>query len=224
MSQLLTIADAAPRIQSGKLHPRKLVNRCLAQIRAYDNRLHAWVEVDEAGARREAESLGRELAGGNYRGPLHGIPVGIKDIIDVAGMPTRAGSPLRANHRAAADAPIVAALRRAGAIILGKTVTVEFACFDPSPTRNPWDFAIDLTRPEANRCFAAEDAPFSPAESVKHTPGGSSSGSAVAVAMGMCLGAWARRPAARWCGPPRIAASRRASRPSGCFRARASCL
>ena len=80
-------------------------------------------------------------------------------------MPTRAGSPLRANHVAAADAPLVAALRRAGAIILGKTVTVEFACFDPSPTKNPWDAAL------------------------QHTPGGSSSGSAVAVLMGMCLGA-----------------------------------
>ena len=110
--------------------------------------------------------LGREAQAGNYRGPLHGIPIGIKDIIDVAGLPTRAGSPLRENYpAAAADAPLVAALRQAGAIILGKTVTVEFACFDPSPTRNPWDAEL------------------------RHTPGGSSSGSAVAVAMGMCFGA-----------------------------------
>jgi len=165
MIQLPTISDAGPEIQSRRLHPRELVERCLAQIHAYEDRLHAWVEVDEAGARREAESLGREAAAGNYRGPLHGIPLGIKDIIDVAGMPTRAGSPLRADHRATSDAPVVAALRRAGAIILGKTVTVEFACFDPSPTRNPWGAAL------------------------KHTPGGSSSGSAVAVAMGMCMGA-----------------------------------
>jgi Asp-tRNA(Asn)/Glu-tRNA(Gln) amidotransferase A subunit family amidase len=161
----MTIAEAAPQIQSGRLHPRELVERCLAQIAAHDGRLHAWVEVDEAAARRDAESLGREAAAGNYRGPLHGIPVGIKDIIDVAGMPTRAGSPLRAGHVATADAPLVAALRRAGAIILGKTVTVEFACFDPSPTRNPWD------------------------PDLRHTPGGSSSGSAVAVLMGMCLAA-----------------------------------
>ena len=164
MSALPTISDAAPLIQSGRLHPRELVDRCLARIQAYEDRLHAWVRVDDAGARREAETLGREAAAGNCRGPLHGIPLGIKDIIDVAGMSTRAGSPLRANHRATADAPLVAALRRAGAIILGKTVTVEFACFDPSPTRNPWDPAL------------------------QHTPGGSSSGSAVAVAMGMCLG------------------------------------
>jgi aspartyl-tRNA(Asn)/glutamyl-tRNA(Gln) amidotransferase subunit A len=96
---------------------------------------------------------------------LHGIPLGIKDIIDVKGFATQAGSPLRKDCLAAEDSPLVAALRRAGAIILGKTVTVEFACFDPSPTRNPWD------------------------PTLRHTPGGSSSGSAAAAALGMCLGA-----------------------------------
>jgi aspartyl-tRNA(Asn)/glutamyl-tRNA(Gln) amidotransferase subunit A len=121
--------------------------------------VHAWVVADEEGARRTAE----RLAGEQPRGPLHGIPIGIKDIVDVAGFPTRAGSPLREDHVAGADAPIVAALRQAGAVILGKTVTVEFACFDPSPTLNPWN--------------------------TTHTPGGSSSGSAAAVAAGMCLGA-----------------------------------
>lgn len=166
MSELTTISAVAPQIQCGWLHPRELVEQCLAQIHTHESRLHAWVEIDEAGTRRDAESLGCELAGGAYRGPLHGIPLGIKDIIDVAGMPTRACSPLRANHKATTDAPLVAALRRAGAIILGKTVTVEFACFDPSPTRNPWDPAL------------------------QHTPGGSSSGSAVAVLMGMCFGAF----------------------------------
>ena len=165
MSDLLTISQAAIEICAGRLRPLELVEQCLARIRAHNDRLHVWVEVDEAAALHEAEILGRQAALGNCRGPLHGIPVGIKDIIDVAGLPTRAGSPLRADHRATADAPLVAALRRAGAIILGKTVTVEFACFDPSPTRNPWDPAL------------------------QHTPGGSSSGSAVAVATGMCLGA-----------------------------------
>ena len=121
--------------------------------------------VDEEGARRAARQCERDLASGRDLGPLHGIPVGIKDIIDVEGLPTRAGSPLRENHVADRDAPLVAGLRRAGAVILGKTVTVEFACFDPSPTRNPWDVNL------------------------RHTPGGSSSGSAAAVAMGMCLGA-----------------------------------
>ena len=153
------ICDAAAQIRDGRTTPIELVEHCLEQIRRHDDRLHAWVLVDHGGARRAAEQLGRR----EPRGPLHGIPVGIKDIIDVAGMPTRAGSPLRENHLAAEDAPLVAALRRAGAVILGKTVTVEFACFDPSPTLNPWN--------------------------PRHTPGGSSSGSAVAVATGMCFAA-----------------------------------
>lgn len=161
MSAPLSIADAGLEIRNRRLAPRELVARCLDQIRTYEDRLHAWALVDEEGALRAARQLERQ----DPRGPLHGIPLGIKDIVDVEGLPTRAGSPLRENHLARADAPLVAALRRAGAIVLGKTVTVEFACFDPSPTRNPWDPAL------------------------QHTPGGSSSGSAVAVAMGMCLGA-----------------------------------
>ena len=159
MLQPISISDAAAKIRAGEFSPIELLEPCLDQIRRCDDRLHAWVLVDEQGARRAAERLGREKS----RGPLHGIPLGIKDIIDVSGLPTRAGSPLRAGHVATDDAPLVAALRRAGAVILGKTVTVEFACFDPSPTLNPWN--------------------------VRHTPGGSSSGSAVAVATGMCLGA-----------------------------------
>ena len=99
----------------------------------------------------------------NALGPLHGIPVGIKDIIDVAGWPTKCGSPLREGHVAERDAAVVTSLRKAGAIILGKTVTTEWAGFDPPPTRNPWN--------------------------LDHTPGGSSSGSAAAVAAEMCLAA-----------------------------------
>jgi Asp-tRNA(Asn)/Glu-tRNA(Gln) amidotransferase A subunit family amidase len=163
MLESLTIPEAALRIRSGRLAPGELVDRCLDQIHRHDERVRAWVLVDEEGAKRAADELGREAARGEFRGPLHGIPLGIKDIIDVAGWPTRAGSPLREGHVAKDDAPVVATLRRAGAILLGKTVTVEFACFDPSPTRNPWN--------------------------LQHTPGGSSSGSAAAVAMGMCLGA-----------------------------------
>ncbi len=159
MFQPISISDAAAKIRAGHISPIELLEQCLDQIRRYEDRLHAWVLVDEPGARQAAERLGREKP----RGPLHGIPIGVKDIIDTAGLPTRAGSPLRAKHLATADAPLVAALRRAGAVILGKTVTVEFACFDPPPTLNPWN--------------------------VRHTPGGSSSGSAVAVATGMCLGA-----------------------------------
>jgi len=161
MFEPLSISEAGSLIRNGRLAPLDLVEGCLEQIGKYEDRVHAWVVVDEDGARRTAESLGRQ----DPRGPLHGIPLGIKDIVDVEGLPTRAGSPLRQGHVAQTDAPLVANLRRSGAIILGKTVTVEFACFDPSPTRNPWDPAL------------------------QHTPGGSSSGSAAAVALGMCLGA-----------------------------------
>jgi aspartyl-tRNA(Asn)/glutamyl-tRNA(Gln) amidotransferase subunit A len=141
------------------------MDSCLARIQTYDSGVRAWVLVDEEAARREAEAMTAEAAEGKLRGPLHGIPIGIKDIIDVAGLPTQAGSPLRKGYVATEDAPVVTGLRRAGAIVLGKTVTVEFACFDPPPTRNPWDPAFE------------------------RTPGGSSSGSAAALAMGMCLGA-----------------------------------
>jgi Asp-tRNA(Asn)/Glu-tRNA(Gln) amidotransferase A subunit family amidase len=164
-SNLLSIAEASQQIHRGTLRPLGLLEQCLRRIGRYDDRLRAWVVVDEAGARQAARSLGDEAAAGKFRGPLHGIPLGIKDLVDVAGLPTRAGSPLREQHLAQHDAPLVAALRAAGAVIVGKTVTVEFAAFDPPPTRNPWDPAL------------------------RRTPGGSSSGSAVAVAMGMCLGA-----------------------------------
>ena len=145
-----------------KVDAARPLDRCLEQIHEHEDAVHAWVLVDEVGARQTATERTREAALAQWRGPLHGIPVGIKDIIDVQGFATGAGSPLCGHQSASADAPLVAALRRAGAVILGKTVTVEFACFDPSPTRNPWNLA--------------------------HTPGGSSSGSAAAVAMGMCLG------------------------------------
>jgi aspartyl-tRNA(Asn)/glutamyl-tRNA(Gln) amidotransferase subunit A len=159
-----SLAAAAGQIRAGRLDPSTLVEECLERIRRFDDQIRAWVLVDEAGARQAARQRTAEAARGQWRGPLHGIPVGIKDIFDVAGWPTRAGSRLRADARGAeSDASLVAALRAAGAILLGKTVTVEFACFDPPPTRNPWNTA--------------------------RTPGGSSSGSAAALAMGMCLGA-----------------------------------
>ncbi len=165
MFEPITISEAARRIQSRQLSPTDLVERCLEQIHRDDEQVHAWVAVDEQAARRTARQLEEELVRGNCRGPLHGIPIGVKDIIDVAGFATRAGSPITSERVRQTDAPLVAALRRAGAIILGKTVTCEFAGFDPSATRNPWSPRLS------------------------HTPGGSSSGSAVAVAMGMCLGA-----------------------------------
>jgi len=119
MTTLRSIAEAASAIRTGQITPRDLVDRCLAQIDKYEDRLHAWVVVDAENARRTADELGREARAGNYRRPLHGIPIGIKDIIDVAGLPTRAGSPLRKNYLAATGISppgewIIRRLRRPG--------------------------------------------------------------------------------------------------------------
>lgn len=158
-----TILETADQFRAGHLSPTQLLRACLDAIDRFDGDVRAWTLVDRVGAQQAAEAAARELAAGQDRGPLHGIPIGVKDIVDVAGMPTRAGSPLTDARPATVDATVIARLRTAGAIILGKTVTTEFACFDPSPTRNPWNLA--------------------------HTPGGSSSGSAAALALGMCIGA-----------------------------------
>ena len=158
-----TIHEAAEQLRAARLSCQDLVETCLARIDRFEESVRAWVLVDSHGARDEARRLDAELAAGHSRGPLHGIPLGIKDIIDVAGWPTLAGSRLRLGNVAAHDAPVVARLRAAGAVILGKTVTTEFASFDPPPTRNPWN--------------------------LERTPAGSSSGSAAAVSLGMCVAA-----------------------------------
>ncbi|MBI1899800.1 MAG: amidase [Planctomycetia bacterium] len=150
--------------KGGELTSVDLVNACLRRIERFEPRLRAWVLVDAEGALRQARTLDDATKRGKMRSSLHGIPIGIKDIIDVAGFPTRAGSPLLAGAPPAErDATLVGRLRVAGAVILGKTVTTEFAGFDPSPTFNPWN--------------------------LDRTPGGSSSGSAAAVAAGMCVAA-----------------------------------
>jgi Asp-tRNA(Asn)/Glu-tRNA(Gln) amidotransferase A subunit family amidase len=131
------------------------VEAALAAIEARDAELHAWKTVDPEFARRQARALDAEPK----RGPLHGIPLGVKDIFDTADLPTEYGSPIYRGHRPAADAACVAAARAAGAVILGKTVTTEFATMVPAATVHP--------------------------RNAKHTPGGSSSGSAAAVAAGM---------------------------------------
>jgi len=164
LSELPSIAQSQTLMRQGKLRPIDLVEHCLRRIHQFEDQIHAWVMVDEEGARAEARRLGKILDDGQEPvGPLHGIPIGIKDIIDVAGWPTLCGSKLREGHVAEKDAAVVASLRKTGAIILGKTVTTEWASFDPPPTRNPWNLS--------------------------HTPGGSSSGSAAAVAMEMCMAA-----------------------------------
>jgi aspartyl-tRNA(Asn)/glutamyl-tRNA(Gln) amidotransferase subunit A len=161
-AMLPTIHAAADDIRQGRLTPLDLLDACLANIHRYEARVRAWVSIDRDTAIADAERLTEERRRGRWRGPLHGIPLGIKDIIDVFDRPTAAGSALWANSIARRDATVVQRLRQAGAVLLGKTVTTQYASFDPPPTRNPW-------HPE-------------------RTPGGSSSGSAAALACGMCLG------------------------------------
>jgi aspartyl-tRNA(Asn)/glutamyl-tRNA(Gln) amidotransferase subunit A len=163
LDPLPTILQAGRDLRERRLSVVELVQACLGRIQRHEGQLRAWVYVDADGALQQAAQLQRLLEDGTDLGPLHGIPLGIKDLIDVAGWPTECGSPLRRGHRATSDAAVVAALRRAGAVLLGKTVTTPWAGFDPPPTANPWHPA--------------------------HTPGGSSSGSAAAVAAGMCLAA-----------------------------------
>ena len=147
-----SVVEIAARIRSGATTPSDVVQGYLERIAAVDGAVQAWVSVDESGALAAASEMTKEAANGAFRGPLHGVPVAIKDICDVAGWPTRCNSATRANaENATADADIVASLRNAGAIVLGKTHTTEFAYYDPSPARNP--------------------------HNINHTPGGSSSGS-----------------------------------------------
>jgi Asp-tRNA(Asn)/Glu-tRNA(Gln) amidotransferase A subunit family amidase len=163
MSEPLTITDAAKLIKTGELTPSELLEQCLRRVDIYEPAVKAWVYLDRERARQEAAKFTDEIKKGHYRGPLHGIPIGIKDIIDVFDMPTGCGSKLWANSYARRDATCVARLRDAGAVIMGKTVTTPYAYLDPPVTRNPWN--------------------------LERTPGGSSSGSAAAVACAMCLGA-----------------------------------
>jgi aspartyl-tRNA(Asn)/glutamyl-tRNA(Gln) amidotransferase subunit A len=154
------LADLAKAIASKQLSSVDLVRRCLARIDAAEPHVHAWRLLNAESALATARERDQESAAGLVRGPLHGIPVAIKDIIDVEGLPTRCNSPSREDAPPAiADAEIVRALKAQGAIVLGKVHTTEFAFYDASPARNPHNIA--------------------------HTPGGSSSGSAAAVAAGM---------------------------------------
>jgi len=155
----LTAAEAASKLASGELTSEELVGACLARIAELEPQLHAWAYLDRERALAEAKVADERRREGKGVGPLHGVPVGIKDIIDTADMPTENGCAAFKGRQPVKDAVCVAALRAAGAIVLGKTVTTELAVFHPSVTRNP-------RNPE-------------------HTPGGSSSGSAAAVAAGM---------------------------------------
>ncbi len=158
----LSVAEAARRIGRKELSPVEMVESLLHRIDALEPQLKAWVYLDREAVLSEARQKEAELGWGPRQGlgPLHGVPIGLKDIYYTAGIPTTACSRVYADFVPSYDATTVSLLKRAGAIMLGKTVTTEFACLDPSPTINPWNPA--------------------------HTPGGSSSGSAVAVAAGMC--------------------------------------
>jgi Asp-tRNA(Asn)/Glu-tRNA(Gln) amidotransferase A subunit family amidase len=152
----LTASDASRQMQEGLLTSVDLVQACLERIREVEPTVQAWQYLDEAHALEQARAADERRRSGAGVGPLNGLPVGIKDIIDTTDMPTENGTVLHQGRMPRADAKVVAALRAAGAVILGKTVTTECAYFCPGKTRNPWN-------PE-------------------HTPGGSSSGSAAAVA------------------------------------------
>ena len=135
MPQPMTITDAAGFIRRGELTPVQLLEQCLARVDRYEDRVRAWVYLDRDGAREQAECLTAELKAGQNRGPLHGIPIGVKDIFDVFDMPTGCGSKRWANSYARRDATVVQRLRQAGAVIVGKTVTTAYASFDPPLTR-----------------------------------------------------------------------------------------
>src|SRR5690349_21390961 len=159
LPQPMPSSAAAVDFTAGKDTPREFLERCLARLEAFEPAVGAFVCHDIAAARAAADRSTARRRAGRPLSPIDGMPVGIKDIIETADMPTEQGSPLFAGWRSQKDAANVAALRQAGAVILGKTVTTEFAASEPRGTRNPWN--------------------------LEHTPGGSSSGSAAAVAAGM---------------------------------------
>ncbi len=186
MNPDISIREQSLALQSGETTSVALTQALLDRIAATNGQTHAFIRTDVEGAMTAARQADAELAQGQVRSPLHGIPVGIKDIYDVAGQPTTCHSKVRLDHVAEDDSAPVQRLRAAGAVLLGKLATHEFALGAPSddlpfpPARNPWNLA--------------------------HIPGGSSSGSGAAiaagytrVAMGSCTGGSIRIPAA-WCG------------------------
>jgi Asp-tRNA(Asn)/Glu-tRNA(Gln) amidotransferase A subunit family amidase len=148
---MLSALELVRQIETGTLTPRAIIDRCADAIAKHDAEIGAFVALDIAAARERAGRLATL--------PLRGLPIGVKDIYDTADLPTQYGSSIYAGHRPRADAAMVALIRRAGGVVIGKTVTTEFASLEPARTRNPHNPA--------------------------HTPGGSSSGSAAAVAAGM---------------------------------------
>lgn len=155
----LSAADAARAISEGAISAEQLMQACIDRVREVEDQVQAWAYFDAEHALSRARARDETRRQGAAIGPLHGVPVGIKDIIDTGDMPTEDGTVLHAGRLPVADAAVVSALRAAGAVIMGKTVTSELATYHPGKTRNP--------------------------HNAEHTPGGSSSGSAAAVAAGM---------------------------------------
>ena len=146
----LSLSDGLKRIADGGLSASEWTRSLLERIDALEEKLLAWAHLDGEGALAAAGAIDERLASGEGNGPLGGAAIGYKDIVDVAGLPREANSPLLKGEIADADATVTTRLKNAGAICLGKTVTTQFATSDPSQTRNPWN--------------------------LKHSPGGSSSG------------------------------------------------
>ena len=171
----LSVVEAAARIREGALSPVALAESLLDRISAHDSDLQAWVTIDREGVLATARAREAEVAGGAPLGPIHGVPVGLKDIFYTAGMLTACGSKVYADFVPDFDATSVAKIKAAGGVILGKAVTTEFATSDPSPTHNPWN--------------------------LEHTPGGSSSGSSAAVAARMVPAALGSQTGGSTCRP-----------------------
>ena len=155
-----SLTDAAAAIRNGSLSPLEYVRALLARVDAVEPRVQAWATIDHDAVLSEAKQLEAEAQKKQFRGPLHGIPVGVKDIFYTKGLRTTMGTTAFADFVPTYDASVVKKLKHAGAIIMGKCVTTVLVFLDPGPTRNPWN--------------------------TNHTPGGSSSGSAAAVAARMC--------------------------------------
>jgi Asp-tRNA(Asn)/Glu-tRNA(Gln) amidotransferase A subunit family amidase len=157
--ETLTATDAVALLRDGRMSARELTEACLARIEQLEPTVGAWTFLDRDHALAQAEAADDAHRHGRPHGPLHGVPVGVKDIFDTRDMPTEDGTPLHAGRMPRRDAAAVARLRQAGAVVMGKTVTTELALYSPGKTANPRDPA--------------------------RTPGGSSSGSAAAVAASM---------------------------------------
>ena len=135
-----SLAQAAAAVKAGAVSPVELTRACLERIERVDPVVHAFVSVDAEHALQEAQRAEREIKAGHYRGPLHGIPIGLKDNYDTTGVATRNGSRVFADRMPAQDATVWARLKEAGAVLLGKTTMSEAAWgVDFPPVRNPWD-------------------------------------------------------------------------------------